>query len=288
MSSKGRKGKGNKRNAHRAPKFVTSAEEMAKRDEQEGEFQKERKARRKAAGADDEESSEEENFEDMPDINDFKKLSMGEGETETKKKGKAQAQNHSRALKVKDLKNLGSNTSQEPRPMTRREREEIEKQRAAAEYKRRHDAGETDEAKKDLARLAEVKARRDAEKKKKEDEKAAKDAESAETAASSFRVTDDEKRKKEEKKEREKKAKKDKKAKKKEKEKKAKKEKEEDSMFDFDLSSDSEEEGGEKLEARDIKKMNPTQCKEHLKRLGLPIQGNKKDLQARLIDHFKK
>ena len=138
MSSKGRKGKGNKRNAHRAPKFVTSAEEMAKRDEQEGEFQKvrsnnecehcscvqsqERKARRKAAGADDEESSEEENFEDMPDINDFKKLSMGEGETETKKKGKAQAQNHSRALKVKDLKNLGSNTSQEPRPMTRRER----------------------------------------------------------------------------------------------------------------------------------------------------------------------
>lgn len=161
--------------------------------------------------------------------------------------------------------------------MSRKEREEVEKIQRQKEYQRRHDAGETDEAKADLGRLKEIKARREKEAKKKEDEKKAKEAESAKKIAASHRMTDDQKKEKAAKKE-----KKDKKAKK---EKKDKKAKEEDSMFEFDLSSDSEDDT-ELLEPRVVKKMNPSQCKEKLKELGLAIQGNKKDLQQRLLDFY--
>ena len=54
--------------------------------------------------------------------------------------------------------------------LSRREREEIEKQRAKARYQKLHAEGKTDEAKADLARLAIIrKQREDAEKKRKEE-----------------------------------------------------------------------------------------------------------------------
>nr|CCA26306.1 conserved hypothetical protein [Albugo laibachii Nc14] len=57
--------------------------------------------------------------------------------------------------------------------LTRKEREAIDHERAASEYMRRHLAGETTEAKKDLARLAEVRRRREvAEIRRKETEEA--------------------------------------------------------------------------------------------------------------------
>ena len=42
-----------------------------------------------------------------------------------------------------------------------------------------------------------------------------------------------------------------------------------------------------KLESRDIKKMKPPQLKEALKERGLPIDGNKKTLEARLLEACK-
>jgi hypothetical protein len=39
------------------------------------------------------------------------------------------------------------------------------------------------------------------------------------------------------------------------------------------------------LDSRDIKKFNPKQLKEFLKARGLSIQGSKKDLTTRLLEH---
>jgi len=61
--------------------------------------------------------------------------------------------------------------------LSRRQREEIEKQAARRRYEELHKAGKTDEAKADLARLEEVKKRREeAAKKRAEEEAAAKEA----------------------------------------------------------------------------------------------------------------
>merc|ERR1712014_23875 len=57
--------------------------------------------------------------------------------------------------------------------LTRKQREEIEKQAARRRYEELHKAGKTDEAKADLARLEEVKKRREEAAKKKADEAAA-------------------------------------------------------------------------------------------------------------------
>merc|ERR1719231_531422 len=51
-----------------------------------------------------------------------------------------------------------------------------------------------------------------------------------------------------------------------------------------DSSSDEEL---EQLDSRAIKKMNPSKLKEELKKRGLNIQGNKKQLQKRLLDACK-
>ncbi|XP_018427348.1 PREDICTED: 28 kDa heat- and acid-stable phosphoprotein isoform X2 [Nanorana parkeri] len=58
-----------------------------------------------------------------------------------------------------------------PKELSRREREEIEKQKAKERYMKMHLAGKTDQAKADLARLAIIRKQREEAVKKKEDEK---------------------------------------------------------------------------------------------------------------------
>ncbi|XP_062846491.1 pdgfa associated protein 1b [Trichomycterus rosablanca] len=83
-----------------------------------------------------------------------------------------------KAKKVTDLELDG------PRQLSRREREEIEKQKAKERYMKLHLAGKTDQAKSDLARLAIVrKQREEAAKKKEEDRKAKEEAQAAAAAA---------------------------------------------------------------------------------------------------------
>ncbi|CAI5674642.1 unnamed protein product [Oreochromis niloticus] len=60
---------------------------------------------------------------------------------------------------------------EEPRQLSRREREEIEKQKAKERYMKMHLAGKTDQAKADLARLAIIRKQREDAARKKEEEK---------------------------------------------------------------------------------------------------------------------
>jgi len=149
--------------------------------------------------------------------------------------------------KLKDMESGGG-----PAPMTRREREEKEKEAKAAAYRKRHEAGLTEEYKRDMAKLAEVKARRAAAAARNADDvKAAEDAEKARKKAveDANAGSDDEDGGKK------------------------KKKKGKDAI--------------PKLDKISIKKMKPAACKEALKVRGLDIQGNAKTLQARLLEYEK-
>jgi hypothetical protein len=72
-----------------------------------------------------------------------------------------------------------ASASAEP-TLSRKEREELEKQQAKERYQKMHMAGKTEEARADLARLALIrKQREDAAKKRDEEKKAADDAKTA-------------------------------------------------------------------------------------------------------------
>jgi|EP00979_Chaetoceros_neogracilis_P005356 hypothetical protein len=147
------------------------------------------------------------------------------------------------------------NRAAEEIPKTRREREQEDKERKAADYRRRHELGLTDEFKRDMSKLNEVKKRReDAEKRAKAEAEADGSLEAerqaalkAATAAAALEDSDSDDDKK-----------KSKKGKKK----------------------------GEvpKLDKLKVKKMKPAQLKEALKERGCDIQGNAKTLTARLLE----
>lgn len=75
-----------------------------------------------------------------------------------------------KAKKVTDIELEG------PRQLSRKEREEIEKQKAKERYMKMHLAGKTDQAKADLARLAIIKKQREEAARKKEEERKSKEA----------------------------------------------------------------------------------------------------------------
>lgn len=66
-----------------------------------------------------------------------------------------------------------------PKELSRREREEIEKQKAKERYMKLHLEGKTDQARADLARLAIIKKQREDAAKKREDLRKEKEAEEA-------------------------------------------------------------------------------------------------------------
>merc|ERR1712029_234351 len=106
-----------------------------------------------------------------------------ESDDEAKKKGVAgmiEIENPNRAKKAHKKVSAIDDASSKPQ-LSRREREEIEKAKAKANYQKLHAQGKTDEARADLARLAiirkqreEAAAKREAEKKAKEDAAKAK------------------------------------------------------------------------------------------------------------------
>ncbi|GLD95719.1 hypothetical protein PINS_up004397 [Pythium insidiosum] len=184
--------------------FVTSLEEMSIRDTLEEQKQRARKARRDDGedddddddedSDDDEDDSEEEDanggvtFERVQTNSLFGFSQKADGpvlEKEKKPKGiaaivKVENPNKmNKQNKMVKMKNIGDQAPVEQQ-LSRREREAIEKEAAAARYLKKHLAGETEEAKKDLARLAEVRRRREeAEKRKKEEEQIAAEREAA-------------------------------------------------------------------------------------------------------------
>ncbi len=165
--------------------------------------------------------------------------------------GLVEVENPNKApVKMTKLKDMGDPAA--VAPMTRREREEKEKEEKAAAYRKRHEAGLTEEYKRDMAKLAEVKARRDA-----AAAKAKAEQEAAELAEAER--------------------------------KKAVESANADRSDDEDDDGKKKKKKGKssipKIDKIAIKKMKPAQLKEALKERGLDIQGSAKDLQARLLEY---
>ncbi|XP_023312859.1 28 kDa heat- and acid-stable phosphoprotein-like [Anoplophora glabripennis] len=76
--------------------------------------------------------------------------------------------------KVKKLSTLNTTDLESKPQLSRREREEIERQRAQAHYQKLHAEGKTDQARADLARLAIIKQQREEAKKRREAEQKGK------------------------------------------------------------------------------------------------------------------
>lgn len=76
--------------------------------------------------------------------------------------------------KTKKLSTLNETLTDSKPQLSRREREEVEKQRAQAHYQKLHAEGKTDQARSDLARLAIIKQQREEAAKRRELEKKGK------------------------------------------------------------------------------------------------------------------
>ncbi|KFB42592.1 AGAP011521-PA-like protein [Anopheles sinensis] len=147
----------------------TSPEELEAQRKKDEEDKKWRKTREAESSDDDDDDDDEEDEEGNSDDS---------SESDDEPKGAAQAviqiENPNRVAK-KSHRKVEEVTPDAAPQLTRREKEELEKQRAAAAYQKRHAEGKTAQAKADLARLAIIKqhraeaaARREAEKKDKE------------------------------------------------------------------------------------------------------------------------
>ena len=239
-----------------------SAEEIEQRNARLAEFDAARARRRADADADDDDddksvdsATREAEREAMLVGRRVAGMSVGDDdddewvEKEHKPKGVEgiiETENPNKApMRMTKLKDMDSSAAPQ---MTRKEREEKEKEAKAAAYRKRHEAGLTEEYKRDMEKLAEVKARREAAAAKASAEKeAAEQAEierkNAVEAANAAAKDDDGDKKK------------------------------------------SKKKGPAKIDKITIKKMKPAQLKEALKERKLDIQGNAKALQARLIKY---
>ncbi|XP_075890837.1 pdgfa associated protein 1a [Nelusetta ayraudi] len=124
-----------------------------------------------SAGAEKEGSSESNSDEE----------SSSEDESTTKKRsgveGLIEIENPNRvSQKNKKVAEVDVNA---PKELSRREREEIEKQKSQERYNKLHSEGKTDQAKADLARLAIIKKQREDAAKKREQIRKERDAEEA-------------------------------------------------------------------------------------------------------------
>eukprot|EP00753_Platysulcus_tardus_P018581 PLAT6933.1.p1 GENE.PLAT6933.1~~PLAT6933.1.p1 ORF type:complete len:243 (+),score=97.91 PLAT6933.1:37-729(+) len=204
-SSRGRSRK--KTQKGRTVRYVTSAEDIERREVVEEEERVARAARRAAAGdesfvrekedgkeaaaaATSDEEGEELTEEELRDM----RAAAARAREERKRRDVGKKAEEPRVrykgveglIEVKSLNSgprggkavkasaLGAST--ERVPLSRREREELERQRKAAAYRAAHLRGETAEAKRDLSRLAEVRRRREEAKRRREAEAAAKEA----------------------------------------------------------------------------------------------------------------
>ncbi|KAJ3219536.1 heat- and acid-stable phosphoprotein [Dinochytrium kinnereticum] len=134
---------------------------------------------KKAIGRSADTSSDEEDSE--PDVFPVPK-DYGKPPPEPEKVEAFEAKNVNRAA-TKHLKASDLSTS-ESVPMSRREREEVEKERAKAAFWKAQMEGKTDQARNDLARLAIIKKQREDAARKRAEEQATKGSASASKSAS--------------------------------------------------------------------------------------------------------
>ncbi|KAL2635919.1 hypothetical protein R1flu_007398 [Riccia fluitans] len=143
-------------------RHFSTPEEMAA-----GTSSKPRHFKRDAEEEEEGEESEEEEEESSEDENAKKKGAAGVIEIENPNLAKV------KNIKAKDV------DLDRPAELSRREREELEKQRAHERYLKLQEQGKTEQSKKDLERLALIRQQRLEAAKKREEEKAAKEAKKA-------------------------------------------------------------------------------------------------------------
>ena len=241
--------------------MVTSAEDLALRNEQQAAYQQKRAARRGEDGEDDEESDD-----DLPEFDAEAAEAMRAARENTGEKTQKKKSTTEGLIKTanpnapqKQHMKMSQLDGSAPKPeLTRREREELDRQRRAAAYAKKHAAGQTDEAKADLERLRAAKARREA-------AEAARSKETEEEARQKALA-------------------------------KAQIEMLQGAQTLDKVGTELARELGKgsffevadaappKLDKRKVKKMKPAQLKEELKLRGLSIQGNAKELVARLTE----
>jgi hypothetical protein len=253
------------------------------------------RAKRREEGGDDEEDDDDDEEEENPDsVFSFdrskeKKVTIADNndDEEDKPKGllaglqKANNPNlvkkTEKMIKAKDLATMDGPVD-EFAGMNRKEREALEAQRKHEEYMRRTAAGETEQGRKDLERLAAIRKKREEDKLKREAEGRApgwtpNGVESSSDSDDSDSDDDKPKVAKAPAGKAEPAKLSDVAAKKK--------------AAAAEVVSDSSSSGGglEILKSIDIKKMNGDALKDALKARGLPYDGQKKDLMKRLTDH---
>ncbi|KAK0083316.1 hypothetical protein PV325_008998 [Microctonus aethiopoides] len=164
-------------------RHFTNPEELEEQRRQDEERRKWRQAKGEDISSEEEEepkaSSTKAKNHDASDSG-----SESESETDSETEGKAkgvenliEVENPNRVQKkTKKLSKLNETLDQTSKPeLSRKEREQLEKQRAQAFYQKLHAAGKTDEARADLARLAIIKQQREEAAKRREDEKKQKE-----------------------------------------------------------------------------------------------------------------
>ncbi|XP_029014637.1 pdgfa associated protein 1b [Betta splendens] len=167
--------KGGKKGGHKGRmRTYTSPEEIDAQMKAEKERRKQEQEQEEAGeGAAQNETSEEKlpgsGSEDSDDEDSLRRRAGVEGLIEIENPNRA-------AQKSKKVTQIELD---EPKQLSRREREEIEKQKAKERYMKMHLAGKTDQAKADLARLAIIRKQREEAAKKKEEEKKAREAAAA-------------------------------------------------------------------------------------------------------------
>eukprot|EP00945_MAST-04E_sp_MAST-4E-sp1_P008446 g8446.t1 len=202
------KNKGKKRGKtknHAAPRFIQNADELAMRDDEFAAQSEARRNRRLEAGCDDEDLLNADDGEGgfLGAVADMARMKMDQeggqeeaaGQQAKKKQSWAPIETANPNAKKKSsekpisTKELAKGNFQKKK-LTRREREEFEKQAAERRYWKKIEDGTHKQAKKDLARLEEVKKRRaEAAKKKLADVEATKAAnEAAKQAAKSLQA----------------------------------------------------------------------------------------------------
>ncbi|XP_072763025.1 uncharacterized protein [Anoplolepis gracilipes] len=166
-------------------RHFTNPEELEEQRRQEEKKQQWRKNKEQDSSEEEEEDDDEK--PKSSGTNKSKNLSATDSESDSDSEsetegGKAkgvenliEVENPNRIQKkTKKLSHLNQSLDAKPE-LSRREREQLEKQRAYANYQKLHAAGKTDEARADLARLAIIKQQREEAAKRREEEKKQKE-----------------------------------------------------------------------------------------------------------------
>jgi hypothetical protein len=184
------RGKGKKRGG--MSRFAAqSAEEIEERNRRLAEFDAQRNARRAEAGCSDAEEEEDDDKEvnegNEEEISRQREAMIvgkriaqmsieGEEDEEEEKSSSRLIEIENPNLEPIKNKKIKDLAVKDPSQMTRKEREAAEKEAAAAAYRKRHEMGLTEEYKRDMEKLNEVRKRREAAAAKMAAEKASMDA----------------------------------------------------------------------------------------------------------------